>query len=136
HFVNVWMERKRPIRGITPSPVTALSARPGVHGGGLRAGLLRAGLLRVVTGRSMGTHGGKEPKERLNSPKRAKEFIYGLHPAERACLLGQLQDFESLAAAQGQSLWTSFHSSISIRALWKGRTKVNQNLQPKLTCLV
>ncbi|XP_033831268.1 transmembrane protein 65 [Periophthalmus magnuspinnatus] len=51
-------------------------------------------------GRCMGTHGGKDTKERLNSPKRAKEFIYRLHPADRACLLRELQEFESMAAAQ------------------------------------
>lgn len=50
--------------------------------------------------RWMGTHGGKEPRERLTSPKRVREFIYRLQPAERALLLGQLQDFESLARAQ------------------------------------
>lgn len=48
----------------------------------------------------MGTHGGKEPRERLTSPKRAREFIYRLQPAERALLLGQLQEFETQAAAQ------------------------------------
>ncbi|KAJ0003816.1 hypothetical protein NQD34_008914, partial [Periophthalmus magnuspinnatus] len=53
-------------------------------------------------GRCMGTHGGKDTKERLNSPKRAKEFIYRLHPADRACLLRELQEFESMAAAQGE----------------------------------
>lgn len=60
----------------------------------------KPGTVHLLAGRSMGTHGGKEPKERLNSPKRAKEFVYRLHPAERACLLGQLQEFESTAAAQ------------------------------------
>ncbi|XP_029985754.1 transmembrane protein 65-like [Sphaeramia orbicularis] len=50
--------------------------------------------------RRMGTHGRKEPREPLNSPKRAKEFIYRLQPAERSCLLGELQGFESRARAQ------------------------------------
>uniref|UniRef100_A0A673B3X1 Uncharacterized protein n=1 Tax=Sphaeramia orbicularis TaxID=375764 RepID=A0A673B3X1_9TELE len=52
--------------------------------------------------RRMGTHGRKEPREPLNSPKRAKEFIYRLQPAERSCLLGELQGFESRARAQGE----------------------------------
>lgn len=48
----------------------------------------------------MGTHGRNEPLEPLNSPKRAKEFIYTLHPKERTCLLRELQSFESIAIAQ------------------------------------
>ncbi|XP_026203981.1 transmembrane protein 65 [Anabas testudineus] len=48
----------------------------------------------------MGTHGRNEPREPLNSPKRAKEFIYRLHPSERTCLLKELQSFESMAIAQ------------------------------------
>ncbi|KAF0024152.1 hypothetical protein F2P81_022954 [Scophthalmus maximus] len=48
----------------------------------------------------MGTHGRNEPKEPLNSPKRAKEFIYRLQPNERTCLLRELQSFESIAIAQ------------------------------------
>ncbi|XP_035476411.2 transmembrane protein 65 isoform X1 [Scophthalmus maximus] len=50
--------------------------------------------------RRMGTHGRNEPKEPLNSPKRAKEFIYRLQPNERTCLLRELQSFESIAIAQ------------------------------------
>lgn len=51
----------------------------------------------------MGTHGGRnEPREQLNSPKRAKEFIYRLQPNERTCLLKELQSFESIAIAQGK----------------------------------
>ncbi|XP_038822661.1 transmembrane protein 65 [Salvelinus namaycush] len=49
----------------------------------------------------MGTLGRNEPREPLNSPKRAKEFIYSLHPKERTCLLKELQSFESIAIAQG-----------------------------------
>ncbi|MEQ2201849.1 hypothetical protein XENOCAPTIV_019197 [Xenoophorus captivus] len=49
----------------------------------------------------MGTHGRNDPREPLNSPKRAKEFIYRLHPNERTCLLKELQIFESAAIAQG-----------------------------------
>uniref|UniRef100_A0A4W5RPR3 Transmembrane protein 65 n=1 Tax=Hucho hucho TaxID=62062 RepID=A0A4W5RPR3_9TELE len=48
----------------------------------------------------MGTLGRNEPREPLNSPKRAKEFIYSLHPKERTCLLKELQSFESIAIAQ------------------------------------
>lgn len=48
----------------------------------------------------MGTHGRNEPREPLNSPKRAKEFIYRLQPNERTCLLAELQSFESIAIAQ------------------------------------
>lgn len=54
----------------------------------------------MAAGRSMGTHGRNEPREPLNSPKRAKEFIYRLQPAERGCLLRELQSFESIAIAQ------------------------------------
>ncbi|XP_058474849.1 transmembrane protein 65 [Solea solea] len=50
--------------------------------------------------RGMGTHGRNEPREPLNSPKRAKEFIYRLHSNERTCLLKELQSFESMAIAQ------------------------------------
>lgn len=50
----------------------------------------------------MGTLGRNEPREPLNSPKRAKEFIYSLHPKERTCLLKELQSFESIAIAQGK----------------------------------
>lgn len=48
----------------------------------------------------LGTHGRNEPREPLNSPKRAKEFIYRLQPTERTCLLKELQSFESIAIAQ------------------------------------
>lgn len=51
----------------------------------------------------MGTHGRKEPREPLNSPPRAKEFIYRLQPAERSSLLQELQNFQSRATAQGRS---------------------------------
>uniref|UniRef100_A0A8C7MWS4 Transmembrane protein 65 n=1 Tax=Oncorhynchus kisutch TaxID=8019 RepID=A0A8C7MWS4_ONCKI len=52
----------------------------------------------------MGTLGRNEPREPLNSPKRAKEFIYSLHPKERKCLLKELQSFESIAIAQAAAL--------------------------------
>uniref|UniRef100_A0A665UK08 Transmembrane protein 65-like n=1 Tax=Echeneis naucrates TaxID=173247 RepID=A0A665UK08_ECHNA len=56
--------------------------------------------LRLTPGCWMGTHGRNEPREPLNSPKIAKEFIYRLHPKERTCLLRELQSFESMAIAQ------------------------------------
>lgn len=60
-------------------------------------------LLKPTAGaRCMGTRGRNEPKEPLNSPKGAKEFIYRLQPAERRCLLQELQTFESIAVAQGR----------------------------------
>uniref|UniRef100_A0A3Q0S189 Transmembrane protein 65 n=1 Tax=Amphilophus citrinellus TaxID=61819 RepID=A0A3Q0S189_AMPCI len=68
----------------------------------------------------MGTHGRNEPLEPLNSPTRAKEFIYRLHPKERTCLLQELQIFESKAIAQGnpspptapQIRYVLFHNAI------------------------
>ncbi|XP_072226447.1 transmembrane protein 65 [Leuresthes tenuis] len=48
----------------------------------------------------MGTHGRNEPREPLNCPQGAKEFIYRLQPNERTCLLKELQTFESIAIAQ------------------------------------
>ncbi|MED6249157.1 hypothetical protein ATANTOWER_010124 [Ataeniobius toweri] len=59
------------------------------------------GTARHVPSCWMGTHGRNDPREPLNSPKRAKEFIYRLHPNERTCLLKELQIFESEAIAQG-----------------------------------
>lgn len=59
---------------------------------------------RHTPGCWMGTHGRNEPLEPLNSPRRAKEFIYRLHPNERKCLLIELQSFESKAIAQGKKL--------------------------------
>ncbi|XP_061753328.1 transmembrane protein 65 [Nerophis ophidion] len=50
--------------------------------------------------RPMGTHRRSESREPFNSPKRAKEFIYGLQAGERTCLLQELQNFESIAIAQ------------------------------------
>ncbi|XP_077599342.1 transmembrane protein 65-like [Stigmatopora nigra] len=55
---------------------------------------------RVSWQRQLGTHGRKESREPLNSPKRAKEFIYRLQAGERSCLLQELQNFESIAIAQ------------------------------------
>lgn len=63
----------------------------------------RSRTARLSWGRRMGTHGGKDRKERLNSPKTAREFVYRLQPAERACLLGQLQDFQAQAQENQES---------------------------------
>lgn len=61
----------------------------------------KSGTVRLTPVRFMGTHGGKkDPKEPLNSPQRVKEFIYRLQPAERTCLLQELQTFENTAIAQ------------------------------------
>ncbi|KAK2830848.1 hypothetical protein Q5P01_018779 [Channa striata] len=65
-----------------------------------RAALGLPGVGRHTPSCGMGTHGRNEPREPLNSPKRAKEFIYRLHPNERTCLLKELQSFESMAIAQ------------------------------------
>ncbi|XP_071778443.1 transmembrane protein 65 [Centroberyx gerrardi] len=62
----------------------------------------------------MGTHGRNEPREPLNSPKRAKDFIYRLQPTERTCLLKELQSFESMAIAQ-ETLEPSPPSAAQIR---------------------
>ncbi|KAM4550281.1 transmembrane protein 65 [Fundulus diaphanus] len=66
------------------------------------------------TARGMGTHGRNEPREPLNSPTRAKEFIYRIHPSERTCLLKELQIFESKAIAQ-ETLETSPLTAAQIR---------------------
>ncbi|KAL6489082.1 hypothetical protein MHYP_G00028230 [Metynnis hypsauchen] len=51
---------------------------------------------------SLGTHARKEPVEPLSSPQGSRDFIYGLHPSERSCLLRELHRFESIAIAQEQ----------------------------------
>ncbi|TNN67241.1 Transmembrane protein 65 [Liparis tanakae] len=51
--------------------------------------------------------GTREPREPLTSATRAKDFIYRLQPAERTCLLRQLQSFESVALTQ-----VLFHNAI------------------------
>ncbi|XP_062271133.1 transmembrane protein 65-like, partial [Scomber scombrus] len=63
-------------------------------------GLLTPGMGLLTPARLMGTHGRNDPREPLNSPSIAKDFIYRLHPKERACLLKELQSFESIAIAQ------------------------------------
>lgn len=74
----------------------------------------RPGIGRHAPGCWMGTHGRNDPLELLNSPRRAKEFIYRLHPKERTCLLKELQSFESIAIAQ-ETLESSLPTAAQIR---------------------
>lgn len=67
--------------------------------------------VHLAWGRCMGTHGGKDRKVRLNSPKTAREFVYRLQPAERACLLGQLEEFQAMAQAQEKQDSTALTSA-------------------------
>uniref|UniRef100_A0A3Q1F038 Uncharacterized protein n=1 Tax=Acanthochromis polyacanthus TaxID=80966 RepID=A0A3Q1F038_9TELE len=83
--------------------------RPAVHKLSPAVAVVEAAPRLPGTGRHtprccMGTHGRNEPREPLNSPKRAKEFIYRLQPKERTCLLVELQSFESIAIAQGKEI--------------------------------
>ncbi|XP_028822026.1 transmembrane protein 65-like isoform X2 [Denticeps clupeoides] len=64
--------------------------------------------------RCLGTHSRKEKLEPLSSPKGARDFIYGLHPNERTCLLQELQSFESMAIAQ-EKLEASPPSAAQVR---------------------
>ncbi|KAL6100241.1 tmem65 [Pungitius sinensis] len=72
----------------------------------LPPGLWRAAVTRLpaagrhAPSRRLGTHVRNEPREPINSPKRARDFIYRLQPTERTCLLHELQGFESMAIAQ------------------------------------
>ncbi|XP_027010866.1 transmembrane protein 65-like [Tachysurus fulvidraco] len=59
-------------------------------------------LRSLVPVSNLGTHARNEPVEPLNSPQGARDFIYGLHPSERSCLLRELHRFESIAIAQEQ----------------------------------
>ncbi|ROK64921.1 Transmembrane protein 65 [Anabarilius grahami] len=45
----------------------------------------------------LGTHRRKIKPEQLDLPNQAREFVYGLSPATRICLLKELQNFESKA---------------------------------------
>lgn len=62
----------------------------------------RAAVTRHAPGRRLGTHARNEPREPVDSPRRARDFIYRLQPTERACLLRELQGFESMAIVQGE----------------------------------
>lgn len=59
---------------------------------------------------NLGTHARNEPVDPLSSPQGARDFIFGLHPAERSCLLRELHRFESIAIAQGEYTHTLSHS--------------------------
>lgn len=45
--------------------------------------------------RFLGTHRRKINPEQLELPNQAREFVYSLSPANRSCLLKELQSFES-----------------------------------------
>uniref|UniRef100_A0A8C6PGU4 Transmembrane protein 65 n=1 Tax=Nothobranchius furzeri TaxID=105023 RepID=A0A8C6PGU4_NOTFU len=84
---------------------------------------------RHAPGCWMGTHARNEPLEPLNSPTRAKEFIYRLHPKERKCLLTELQSFESRAIAQGELvLMSNSHWSRDGLTPWTGPS--HETLEP------
>ncbi|XP_051949001.1 transmembrane protein 65 [Xyrauchen texanus] len=61
----------------------------------IRLGLLRALVTRHTLRCFFGTHRRKVTPEQLNSPNRARELVYGMSPAERSCLLKELQNFQS-----------------------------------------
>ncbi len=66
----------------------------------IRLPLLRA-LVARRTGpvqlhrRFLGTHQRRIKPEQLELPNQAREFVYGLSPATRSCLLKELQSFQS-----------------------------------------
>uniref|UniRef100_A0A8C1XA98 Transmembrane protein 65 n=1 Tax=Cyprinus carpio TaxID=7962 RepID=A0A8C1XA98_CYPCA len=66
----------------------------------IRLALLRA-LVARRTGpaqlhrRLLGTHRRRIKPEQLELPNQAREFVYGLSPANRTCLLKELQSFQS-----------------------------------------
>lgn len=73
----------------------------------IRLASVRALLTRRVPGPgqlhrcSLGTHRRKIKPEQLDLPNQAREFVYGLSPATRICLLKELQNFESKAEGNG-----------------------------------
>ncbi|CAG6015842.1 unnamed protein product [Menidia menidia] len=90
------------LRGVL-RPALSLACGSRLAGAGLRSPPAPAAASPALLQRChLGTHPMKEPVEPLNSPRGAKEFIYGLHPSERTCLLRELHKFESIAIAQGQ----------------------------------
>ncbi|XP_068189800.1 transmembrane protein 65 [Antennarius striatus] len=76
-------------RALRPAALALPAVARGPPGGG-----------RHPPARGMGARGRKEPREPLLSPERAREFIYRLHPLERACLLRELQGYEATPIAQ------------------------------------
>ncbi|XP_052439394.1 transmembrane protein 65 [Carassius gibelio] len=66
----------------------------------IRLALLRSLVSRhtgpaVLHRRPLGTHRRRIKPEQLELPNQAREFVYGLSPANRSCLLKELQDFQS-----------------------------------------
>lgn len=79
----------------------------------------------------LGTHKRTEKLEPLTSAKGAKDFIYSLHPQERTCLLKELQNFESIAIAQGKMRWKSRHTTFTRRC---NVLKQNVRVYPVCVC--
>ncbi|XP_077086162.1 transmembrane protein 65-like [Siphateles boraxobius] len=76
--------------------------------------MIRLALVRaLVTGRAagpghlhrcfLGTHRRKVKPEQLDLPNQAREFVYGLSPETRVCLLKELQNFQSTAEDSEES---------------------------------
>jgi len=74
--------------------------------------MIRLALVRaLVAGRApgpghlhrcfLGTHRRKVKPELLDLPDQAREFVYGLSPATRVCLLKELQNFQSSGEGNG-----------------------------------
>ncbi|XP_026145207.1 transmembrane protein 65-like [Carassius auratus] len=66
----------------------------------IRLALLRSLVSRhtgpaLLHRRLLGTHRRRIKPEQLELPNQAREFVYGLSPANRSCLLKELQDFQS-----------------------------------------
>uniref|UniRef100_A0A672L7J3 Uncharacterized protein n=1 Tax=Sinocyclocheilus grahami TaxID=75366 RepID=A0A672L7J3_SINGR len=86
----------------------------------IRLALLRA-LVARRTGpaqlhrRLLGTHRRKIKPEQLELPNQAREFVYGLSPANRSCLLKELQSFQS--QTQGNTAALLYCSSPEYSAL-------------------
>lgn len=75
----------------------------------IRLALVRALVSRRAPGPGhlhrcfLGTHRRKVKPEQLDLPNQAREFVYGLSPATRSCLLKELQNFESKAEDSSES---------------------------------
>nr|XP_014346799.1 PREDICTED: transmembrane protein 65 isoform X1 [Latimeria chalumnae] len=103
----------------------ALSLKPGAWTSWLPGGPVAWPSLRLL-----GTHPKKERVEPLNTAQGARDFIYGLHPSERSCLLRELHRFESIAIAQGQIgvlLPGTNSDSLKKTIFWK---EIKEKLEP------
>lgn len=80
--------------------------------------------VRGAPRRWLGTHKHMEKLEPLSTSKGAKDFIYSLHAKERSCLLRELQNFESIAIAQGKGTRHRLMSRLAGTVLngWGNRT--------------